>query len=105
MGSFVGVAFILILPIMLTLIPTQLGLPLSTETITHLEFIIFGSLICYLLIKEPQGFARLISLSKHKLRLWRFPYSRGSQREGSRKSQPGPAAAGGGVSEARKRKH
>src|SRR6266853_1638419 len=74
MGSFVGAAFILILPIMLNLIPTQLGLPLSTETITHLEFIIFGSLICYLLIKEPHGFARLISLGKEKLRLWPFPY-------------------------------
>jgi branched-chain amino acid transport system permease protein len=48
--------------------------PLSTETITHLEFIIFGSLICFLLIKEPHGFARLISLGKEKLRLWPFPY-------------------------------
>ena len=74
MGSFVGAAFILILPIVLNLIPTQLGVPLSTETITHLEFIIFGSLICYLLIKEPHGFARLISLGKEKLRLWPFPY-------------------------------
>jgi branched-chain amino acid transport system permease protein len=74
MGSFVGAAFILILPIMLNLIPTQLGVPLSTETITHLEFIVFGSLICHLLIKEPHGFARLISLGKEKLRLWPFPY-------------------------------
>jgi branched-chain amino acid transport system permease protein len=74
MGSFVGAAFILVLPIILNLIPTQLGVPLSTETITHLEFIIFGSLICYLLIKEPHGFARLISLGKEKLRLWPFPY-------------------------------
>ena len=48
--------------------------PLSTEAITHLEFIIFGSLICYLLIKEPHGFARLISIGKEKLRLWPFPY-------------------------------
>jgi branched-chain amino acid transport system permease protein len=74
MGSFVGAAFILVVPIMLNLAPTELGLPLSTETITHLEFIIFGSLICYLLIKEPRGFARLISIGKEKLRLWPFPY-------------------------------
>jgi branched-chain amino acid transport system permease protein len=74
MGSFVGAAFILIVPIMLNLIPTELGVPLSTGTITHLEFIIFGSLICYLLIKEPHGFARLISIGKEKLRLWPFPY-------------------------------
>src|SRR6516225_2603801 len=74
MGSFVGAAFILIVPIMLNLIPSELGVPVSTETITHLEFIIFGSLICYLLIKEPHGFARLISIGKEKLRLWPFPY-------------------------------
>ena len=74
MGSFVGAAFILIVPIMLNLIPTELGVPLSTETITHLQLIIFGSLICYLLIKEPRGFARLISIGKEKLRLWPFPY-------------------------------
>lgn len=74
LGAFVGAAFILIVPIMLNVVPTQLGLPLSTETITHLEFIIFGSLICFLLIKEPHGFARLISLAKEKLRLWPYPY-------------------------------
>ena len=55
-------------------IPTEFGVPLSTETITHLQFITFGSLICYLLIKEPHGFARLISIGKEKLRLWPFPY-------------------------------
>ncbi|WP_375764456.1 branched-chain amino acid ABC transporter permease [Bradyrhizobium sp. Pha-3] len=74
MGSFIGAAFILIVPIMLNVIPTKLGLPLSTQTITHLQFIIFGSWICYLLIKEPHGFARLISIGKEKLRLWPFPY-------------------------------
>jgi branched-chain amino acid transport system permease protein len=74
LGSFLGAAFILILPIILNLVPTQLGVPLSTETITHLEFIIFGGLICFMLIKEPHGFAKLWSLAKEKLRLWPFPY-------------------------------
>lgn len=74
MGSFLGAGFILVVPILLNLIPSELGVPLSTETISHLEFIIFGSLICLLLIKEPHGFARLVSLSKEKLRLWPFPY-------------------------------
>jgi branched-chain amino acid transport system permease protein len=74
LGSFLGAAFILIIPIMLNLLPTQLGIPISTETITHLEFIIFGSLICYLLIKEPHGFARLWAIAKEKLRLWPYPY-------------------------------
>ena len=49
------------LPILLNQVPDALGIPLRTETVTHLEFIIFGSLICYLLIKEPHGFARLWS--------------------------------------------
>ena len=74
LGSFLGAGFVFILPIMLNYVPTQLGVPLSTETIAHLEFIIFGSLICYLLIKEPHGFARLWQIAKEKLRLWPFPY-------------------------------
>ena len=74
LGSFLGAGFILIIPIMLNLIPSELGVPLSTETISHLEFIIFGSLICFLLIKEPHGFARLVGLMKEKLRLWPFPH-------------------------------
>ena len=74
LGSFLGAAFILIVPIMLNLVPSELGIPISTETIAHLEFIIFGSLICYLLVKEPHGFARLWAIAKEKLRLWPYPY-------------------------------
>jgi branched-chain amino acid transport system permease protein len=74
LGCFLGAAFILMVPIFLNQVPAAIGLPLHTDTITHLEFIIFGSLICYLLIKEPHGFARLISLAKEKLRLWPYPY-------------------------------
>jgi branched-chain amino acid transport system permease protein len=74
LGCFLGAGFILMLPIFLNQVPAAVGLPLHTDTITHLEFIIFGSLICCLLIKEPRGFARLISLAKEKLRLWPFPY-------------------------------
>jgi branched-chain amino acid transport system permease protein len=74
LGSFLGAGFILMLPIFLNQIPAAIGLPLHTDTITHLEFIIFGSLICYLLIAEPHGFARLWSIGKEKLRLWPYPY-------------------------------
>jgi branched-chain amino acid transport system permease protein len=74
LGSFLGAGFILIVPIILNLIPSELGVPLSTESISHIEFILFGSLICFLLIKEPHGFARLMSLTKEKLRLWPYPY-------------------------------
>jgi branched-chain amino acid transport system permease protein len=74
LGSFLGAAFILLLPIFLNQLPNAIGLHMSVETITHLEFIIFGGLICYMLIKEPHGFAKLWSLGKEKLRLWPFPY-------------------------------
>jgi branched-chain amino acid transport system permease protein len=122
LGSFLGAAFILILPIILDQAPQAMGIilslgflagiaalamgkigtdlhvavralfavlmaagiywcrlaffsgPISVETVSHLVFIITGSLICWLLIVEPHGFARLWSITKEKLRLWPFPY-------------------------------
>jgi branched-chain amino acid transport system permease protein len=44
LGSFLGAGFILMLPIFLNQVPATIGLPLHTDTVTHLEFIIFGSL-------------------------------------------------------------
>lgn len=73
-GCFFGTAFMLILPILLNQVPAMLGLPLSTATISHLEFIIFGSLIIFFLIVEPHGLARLWQIGKEKLRLWPFPH-------------------------------
>lgn len=74
LGSFLGAAFILILPIVLDQLPHALGIPITVETVSHLVFIVTGSLICYLLIVEPHGFARLWTIAKEKLRLWPFPY-------------------------------
>jgi branched-chain amino acid transport system permease protein len=74
LGSFLGAAFILILPILLDQLPHALGIPISVETVSLLVFIVTGALICYLLIVEPQGFAKLWSTGKEKLRLWPFPY-------------------------------
>lgn len=74
LGSFLGAAFIVILPLVLNQIPTVLGIPLSTATISHLEFMIFGALIILFLIAEPRGLARLWSIGKEKLRLWPFPH-------------------------------
>jgi len=74
LGSFLGAAFILILPIMLDQVPHALGIPISVETVSLLVFVVTGSLICYLLIVEPHGFARLWAIAKEKLRLWPFPY-------------------------------
>ena len=74
LGSFLGAAFILVLPILLDQVPHALGIPVSVETVSHLVFIVTGALICYLLIVEPHGFARLWSIAKEKLRLWPYPY-------------------------------
>jgi len=74
LGSFLGAAFILVLPILLDQVPHALGIPISVETVSHLVFIVTGALICYLLIVEPHGFARLWAITKEKLRLWPYPY-------------------------------
>ena len=81
LGSFLGAAFILILPIMLDQVPHALGIPVSVETVSLLVLVITGALICYLLIVEPHGFARLWSIGKEKLRLWPIPMRAGSANE------------------------
>jgi branched-chain amino acid transport system permease protein len=74
LGSFLGAAFILILPILLDQVPHAMGIPISVETVSLSVFIVTGALICYLLIVEPNGFAKLWSTAKEKLRLWPYPY-------------------------------
>ena len=74
LGSFLGAAFITILPLVLNQIPGALGIPLSTAAIAHLELMLFGVLIVLFLILEPHGLARLWAIGKEKLRLWPFPH-------------------------------
>ncbi|MEQ8396641.1 branched-chain amino acid ABC transporter permease [Thalassobaculum sp.] len=74
LGSFLGAFFIFLLPIALNNVVTTFGLPIATETITHIEFMVFGGLIVFFLIVEPHGLARLWQIVKEKLRLWPFPY-------------------------------
>jgi branched-chain amino acid transport system permease protein len=74
LGSFLGAAFIVVLPLALNQAPAALGLQLSTATTSHLEFMIFGALMIFFLIVEPHGLARLWAIAKEKLRLWPFPH-------------------------------
>jgi branched-chain amino acid transport system permease protein len=74
LGSFLGAAFIVLLPIVLNQLPSWLGIPVSTAMISHIEFMLFGVLIVSFLIAEPHGLARLWAIAKEKLRLWPFPY-------------------------------
>ena len=75
MGSFLGAAFIVLLPIFLDVI-TQSYLHhfLSPSISSNLQLIVFGSLIIFFLIVEPHGLARLWQIAKEKLRLWPFPH-------------------------------
>jgi branched-chain amino acid transport system permease protein len=73
-GTFLGAAFIVLLPIGLNQLPSWLGIPISTAMISHIEFMLFGAMIIFFLIVEPHGLARLWAIAKEKLRLWPFPY-------------------------------
>ncbi len=74
LGSFLGVAFVLVLPIAITNVVSGFGAVMSAEVLSNLELIVFGSLIIFFLIVEPAGLARLWQIAKEKLRLWPFPY-------------------------------
>jgi len=78
LGSFLGAAFITLLPIFLNLASQGLahatGIEISHALVSNLELIIFGALIIFFLIVEPYGLARLWQITKEKLRLWPFPH-------------------------------
>ncbi|MBT0961006.1 branched-chain amino acid ABC transporter permease [Denitromonas iodatirespirans] len=75
MGSFLGAAFIVLLPIALDVtVPVLLGDLVSASFVSNLQLIVFGGLIVFFLIVEPHGLARLWQIGKEKLRLWPFPH-------------------------------
>jgi branched-chain amino acid transport system permease protein len=74
LGSFLGAAFIVLVPIFLTNAPHQIGLTLPVALLKQIELMVFGALIIFFLIMEPHGLARLWQITKEKLRLWPFPH-------------------------------
>jgi branched-chain amino acid transport system permease protein len=74
LGSYMGAIFIVLLPIFLNSAPAWFGYQIPGDLLTHIEFMIFGSLIVFILIAEPNGIARLWQIGKEKLRLWPFPH-------------------------------
>ena len=78
LGSFLGAAFIVLLPIFMNLffgaVSRLAAIEVPHAWISNTELIIFGSLIIFFLIVEPHGLARLWQIGKEKLRLWPFPY-------------------------------
>ncbi|MFM9887207.1 MAG: branched-chain amino acid ABC transporter permease [Burkholderiales bacterium] len=78
LGSFLGAAFITLLPIFLSVVFVALahglGIDISHAIVSNVELMIFGALIIFFLIVEPNGLARLWQIAKEKLRLWPFPH-------------------------------
>ncbi len=78
LGAFLGAAFITLFPIFLNVgsgwISHFFGVEISHAAVSNLELMIFGGLIIFFLIAEPNGLARLWQIAKEKLRLWPFPH-------------------------------
>lgn len=75
LGSFIGAAFIVLLPIFMNLFAHALfGNLVGPEFLGVAELMIFGGLIIFFLIVEPLGIARLWQITKEKLRIWPFPH-------------------------------
>jgi len=74
LGSFLGAAFIVLVPIFLTNVPHLLHLAMPVALQKQIELMVFGGLIIFFLIVEPHGLARLWQITKEKLRLWPFPH-------------------------------
>jgi len=72
-GSFVGAAFMVLLPVLLKNIMVG-GFGWPTDMVQHLIFMLVGGLIMFFLIVEPHGLAQLWRVTKEKLRLWPFPH-------------------------------
>lgn len=75
LGSFLGAAFIVLLPTFLNVAAHSLfSGGVSQSLASNLELMVFGGLIIFFLAVEPHGLARLWQTRKDKLRLWPFPH-------------------------------
>jgi branched-chain amino acid transport system permease protein len=78
LGSFLGSAFITLLPVLLSTtvsyLDSNLQFRIASSVASNLELMVFGGLIIFFLIVEPHGLARLWQIAKEKLRLWPFPH-------------------------------
>jgi branched-chain amino acid transport system permease protein len=77
-GNFLGAAFIILTPILLDVLTSTFGLSdyLDQALLANAQRIIFGVLIILLLIKEPDGLARLLKQLTHKISRLKLTTSR-----------------------------
>jgi branched-chain amino acid transport system permease protein len=81
LGSIFGAIFITLLPIVLDLTLRQVGMGMlgfqSTDVVAvgaSLQLMLFGGLIMFFLVVEPDGLNRLWNNIKNYFRVWPFPY-------------------------------
>jgi len=70
-GAFLGAAFIVLLPVVMDLAATGLlaGI-VDPGRLENLEKVVFGGLIIFFLIKDPEGLARLVRAARERIRRW-----------------------------------
>jgi branched-chain amino acid transport system permease protein len=70
-GAFLGAAFIVLLPILMDNLAVALvGNAIDPGTLQNLQKVLFGGLIVLLLIRQPEGLARLVQVGQARLRAW-----------------------------------
>ena len=70
-GNFIGAAFISLLPLGLdSLAHLVFSGHVDAGLLQNIQKVIFGGLIIFLLIKEPEGIARLIGNIRSRLSVW-----------------------------------
>ena len=71
LGNFLGAAFIVLLPILLSNISMNLlAGAIDSGQLENFQKLIFGALIIFFLIKEPQGLAKVWQTFKQRTRVW-----------------------------------
>jgi len=74
LGSFLGAAFIVFLPIGLDNLVASFGRGFGADLMSHLQLAVYGAVMLIVLAYEPHGLARIWQLAREKLRIWPFPY-------------------------------
>ena len=70
-GNFIGAAFIVLLPILLSVISNHLlSGAIDAGQLENFQKIIFGALIIFFLIKEPNGLAKYWQTFRQRARVW-----------------------------------
>jgi branched-chain amino acid transport system permease protein len=81
LGSIFGAVFITILPIGLDIVLRSIGFNLLgwddgtvASVVTQLQLMLFGGLIMFFLVVEPDGLNKLWNNFKDYFKVWPFPY-------------------------------